>query len=85
MGLIETVVSEIEELAPEFLGNFFGRATDFNRALNKFRLHLLHEVHFFLTYSFTERIGLATSKSTPFLGNLHELFLVNQNAISILE
>ena len=82
---VETVVREVEQLTPKLFGNFFGRATDFNRAFNKLWFYLVHEVDFFLTDSLAERIGLATGKTAPFTRNLHELLLVNHNTVSIFQ
>lgn len=82
---VKTVVREVEQLTPKLFGNFFGRATDFNRAFNKLWFYLVHEVDFFLTNGFAERIGLATGKTAPFTRNLHELLLINHNTVSIFE
>ena len=83
MRLIKAVISEFLQLRPKGLRHFAGGAADFDRALDELRLNLFHQVDFFLTDSFTQRISLAASEATPFLGNLHKLLLVDQNTIGV--
>ena len=80
--LIETVVSEVKQLRPESFGLFLSGATHFLSTFNKLWLHLIHQVDLLFTHRLTKRICLTTSKATPFLGDLHELLLINQNTVS---
>ena len=83
--LIETIVSEFFQLSPESFRNLLSCATNFNRTLDEFRLNLFHQVNFLLTNSLTQCVSLTTSKSTPFLRNLHKLLLIDQNSVSIFQ
>ena len=83
--LIETIVGEFFQLSPERFRNFLSCATNFNRTLDKFRFDLFHQVNFLLTNSLTQCVSLTTSKSTPFLRNLHKLLLIDQNSVSIFQ
>ena len=83
--LIKTIVGELFQLSPERFRNFLSCATNFNRTLDEFRLDLFHQVNFLLTNSLTQRVSLTTSKSTPFLRNLHKLLLIDQNSVSIFQ
>ena len=83
--LIETIVGELFQLSPERFRNFLSCATNFNRTLDEFRLDLFHQVNFLLTNSLTQRVSLTTSKSTPFLRNLHKLLLIDQNSVGIFQ
>jgi len=81
--LVKAVISEFLQLRPEGFRHFARGAADFDRALDKFRLNLFHQVDFFLTDGFTQRISLTASKAAPFLRNLHKLLLVNQNSVGV--
>ena len=85
MRLIKTVVSEVEQLRPESFGLLLGGTTNFLGTLNKLGLHLVHEVDLLFTHRLTKRIRLTTGKATPFLGDLHELLLINQNTVGRLQ
>ena len=83
--LIETIVGELFQLSPEHFRNFLSCATNFNSTLDEFRLDLFHQVNFFLTNSLTQCVSLTTSKSAPFLRNLHKLLLIDQNSVGIFQ
>ena len=85
MRLVETVISELLQLRPEGFRHFARGAADFDRALDELRLNLFHQVDFFLTDGFAQRISLTSSKAAPFLRNLHKLLLVNQNSVGIFQ
>src|SRR5919199_751955 len=83
MRLVKTVVRKFFQLIPKGFGNLFGGTTNFNRPLYKLWLDLLHKVDFLFSYRFAQRVGLTTSKATPFFRDLHELLLIDQNSIGV--
>ena len=85
MRLIKAVISEFLQLRPESFCHFARGAANFDRALDELRLNLFHQVDFFLTDGFAQRISLAASEAAPFLGNLHKLLLVDQNTIGVFQ
>ena len=85
MRLIKTIVSEFFQMIPESFNFSTICIRMFNSPLNKFTLHFLHQVDFFLTYSLSKRIRLTSGKSANLFRNLHELLLINQNSICVFE
>ena len=79
--LVETVVREVEQLRPESFSLLLSSTTHFLGTFNKFRLHLIHQVDFLFTHRLTQSICLTTGKATPFLRDLHELLLIDQNTV----
>ena len=53
--------------------------------LNEFGLHLVNNLLFLLTHRLTQGITLTTSKVCQLARKQHHLFLINCNAISILQ
>ena len=85
MRLVKAVIGEFLQLRPKGLRHFARGAADFDRTLDELRLNLFHQVDFFLTDGFTQRISLAASKAAPFLRNLHKLLLVDQNSVGVFQ
>ena len=53
--------------------------------LNKVNFHLAHQVDFLLAHGFTQGVRLTAGKSAPFLRYLHELLLIDKDAVGILQ
>ena len=84
MGFIKTVSCEFFQQVKNFIGAVFWNLVDFGAAFYELRAHDLHLIDIFFTHSAAKNIRFAECKSGQCLGCLHNLFLVDKNAVSLL-
>ena len=84
MGFIETVTSKWNHDFKDFTGVFLGMPL-FQRTFNKFLLFAHKYVDFLFTHGTAKHICTTQRESGNFLGYLHNLFLINHNAVSFLQ
>jgi hypothetical protein len=81
--LIETVSRKIFELLPKVFHRLFIYTGNLLTTLNHLVVHFAHHVDILFTDCLTQSVSLTTSEPTNFFRNLHDLLLVDQNAIGV--
>ncbi len=81
---IERIVRAWFDPAPDLLGDLFGNAV-FETAVDEFLLGSHHQVLDLLADGFAQRIGFGHGKTGQFLGDLHGLLLIKNDAVGRTE
>ena len=81
MRFVKTVAGKRNHDFKNIGGVLFGKAV-FKRAFDKFFLFSHKDFRLFLSHCTAKHIRAAKRKSCDFLGNLHNLFLIDHNAVS---
>ncbi|OQA03330.1 MAG: hypothetical protein BWY68_00765 [bacterium ADurb.Bin400] len=81
---VEGILGEVFHCLVQVFSNLLINIV-FYASFNKFFTHLFHQCGDLFTHGFTQGISLATGKASHIFGHLHDLFLVDDNAISIFE
>ena len=83
MGFIESILSELSHLFVEFLRDVWGDIFLFC-AIDEGDFKFFHHIGIFFTHGFTELVGLIHGQRTDDLSDLHDLFLIDNDAIGFL-
>ncbi len=81
VGFRKGIVGELFQLQPQFFNNLLFDTGGFHGTVNELLLHFGQNIALFLTDGFAQRVGLTAGETAHILSNLHNLFLVNHNAV----
>ena len=85
MGLVESVSGELVDFGPDLFREFGFDIIGFLAPLDEVDFLLLHDVHFFLSDGASDDVGMTEGEAGEFLDHLHDLLLIQHDAVGFLE
>ena len=85
MRSVETILRELFDLIEDRSSIFFGDTTFFPCPLDELVAVALHQFDLLLTHRLAQVVGIVHRESCEHVGDLHHLFLVNDDAVGGVE